>query len=469
MMKTVPTPNTPMVLQTAQWVFNPLGYMTTNYKRYGDIFEAKVFFGINKPLIFVQEPNALQFLLTHDTGKEFSAPGDVNRIVEPLLGKQNLIRLDGIQHRNRRQLTMPSLHGEHLHTYGQIIQDVTRNTLEQWPDGTVADIGHIIQTITLRVILQVIFGLRQGDRYAQMEQLLRSRMNIINTPPMAIFAFVPKLRNLMKSWGSVARGIKMAEETDNLLFAEIQERRDNPDRDCTDVLSLLLAAKDETGNGLTNQELRDELMTLLVAGHDTIIPALVWAIYWTHALPQVKQRLLAELDAVPHTDSDQLLQSSYLTAVCNETLRIYPPGMTTFPRQAEIPLEICGYQLEPGQLILGSIYLLHHRDDLYPQPHLFRPERFLERQFSPYEFMPFGGGVRRCIGSALAQYEMKIIIGTILDQIELTLVSQHSPQPRRRGLNLGQPPIQMQKIGERIAHRRSSGSGTTKAVIVDAV
>jgi len=215
---------------------------------------------------------------------------------------------------------------------------------------------------------------------------------------------------------------------------------------------LLLMAKDEDGNGLSDQDLRDELMTLLVAGHETTATALTWAMYWLHSLPEVKEKLWAELDTVSDPeDPAQFLQLPYLTAVCNETLRIHPVAMLTFPRRVEEPMEMCGYPLEPGMFIMGSIYLLHQREDLYPEPEQFRPERFLERQFSPYEFMPFGGGVRRCVGAALAQYEMKIVLGTMMSQLDLKLVNQRPVQPGRRGVTLGQrEPVWVQKVGTRL-------------------
>lgn len=454
-MQTIPTPKAPRLLQASQWILDPLGYMKANFKKYGDIFTAHVSWGEPEPMVMVNEPKTIQFMLTHDTGKEFSAPGELNEILEPLIGRQNLFLLSGQQHRRRRQLVMPPFHGENLKGYAQTIRQITQQVLAELPGNEPWDVREAMQKITMRVILQVVFGLHQGDRYEKLERLLGKRMDMTGTPLASAIVFLPWLQKNYGPWSPGGLIRKLAEATDELLFAEIQERRSNPDPNRRDILSLLLATKDEEGNGLSNQDLRDELMTLLVAGHETTATALAWAMYWIQLLPDIKQKVLAELNGISDlTEPSNFLNLPYLTAVCNETLRIYPVAMLTFPRRVETPLELVGYRLEPGTIVIGCIYLIHQRQDLYPQPQQFRPERFLEQQFSPYEFMPFGGGVRRCIGSALAQYEMKIVLGTILSQVDLALVNKQSVQPGRRGVTLGQKSaILMRKVGTRSASR----------------
>lgn len=454
---TIPTPNPPAFFQIGQWIFDPLGYMKNNFHKFGDIFKAYVSWGSSEPLLMVSEPKALQYILTHDTTKQFTAPGEVNRILEPLLGRQNLILLSGNEHRSRRQLVMPPFHGERLKAYGKIIQDITNQVISQWSTQTPIEVRATMQKITMRVILQAVFGLHEGERYNRLEKLLSKRLDMTGSPLGSMLLFLPWLQKDYGSWSPGYRLRQLAEETDHLLFTEIQERRNNPDPNRVDILSLLLMAEDEEGNGLSDQDLRDELMTLLVAGHETTATALTWAIYWLHSLPEVKDKLLAELDSVTDiNDPSQFLKLPYLTAVANETLRIHPVAMLTFPRQVEEPMTLCGYSLEPGMTLMGSIYLLHQREDLYPQPEQFRPERFLERQFSPYEFMPFGGGVRRCVGAALAQYEMKIVLGTILSQLDLDLINKRPVKPARRGVTLGQSqPIWVKKVGVRVRDRAS--------------
>ena len=232
--------------------------------------------------------------------------------------------------------------------------------------------------------------------------------------------------------------MKKLEEADQIIYQEIQERRENFDPSRTDILTLLMAARDEEGQPMTDEELRDELMTLLVAGHETTATAISWAFYWIHKLPEVREKLLAELDSLgENPDSNTIFKLPYLTAVCNETLRIYPVGMLTFPRKVKTPISVCGQQLEPGTIIIGSIYLTHQREDIYPQPEKFNPERFLEKQFSPYEFLPFGGGARRCIGLAFAQMEMKLILAKVMKTWSMQLINTQEIKPQRRGLVTG--------------------------------
>lgn len=450
-MQSVPTTETPLVRQIIRWILDPVGYLKANSKRYGDIFNARILWGNSNGFTLVNEPKALQQMLTQDTGKTFTSPGEANKILEPMLGKQNLIMLSGAQHKNRRQLIMPPFHGERLKTYGTIIQQMTQDVINQWPSNEPINVRRSMQKITMRVILQAVFGLHTGKRYRQLENLLSQRLDMTDTPLASAIVLLPWLQKDLGSWSPGGRLRELGVQTDELMFAEIRERRANLDLDRIDILSMLLVAHDEDGNGLSDQDLRDELMTLLVAGHETTATALTWAMYWVHSLPEVKQKLLEELETVSDpTDPSRFLQLPYLTAVCNETLRIHPVAMLTFPRRVEVPMEMCGCQLEPGMLLMGCIYLLHQREDLYPEPQKFRPERFLERQFTPYEFMPFGGGGRRCVGSALAQYELKIALATILTQFDLALVNKSPVQPGRRGVTLGQAtPVQVKKVGVR--------------------
>lgn len=443
---TIPGARTPKVLQAARWVLDPIDYVQKNFKRYGDIFRAPT--TPNKSYYWLSEPSAIQYLLTHDTGKEISAPGELNRFTESLIGRSNIIGSSGKQHQRRRKVVMPAFsHRNCLTTYSKAIQQATQSVIDQWQVGDSLDTRMEIQKITTKVILQVVFGLKTGDRYEALEHLLSSISNRVGppTPASTILLLIPLLRKNLGAWSPGGRLCRKKEETDKclkeidkILFAEINERRANNHSTEIDVLSLLLAAKDEEGKYLSNQDLRDELMMVLMTGFETITIALTWAMYWIHYLPPVRHNLLSELNALPSSDDvNQIFSLPYLSAVCNETLRMNPSILVTFPRRVEAPLSISGYQFSPGDLLLCSIYSLHHREDIYPDPESFRPERFLKRQFSPYEFMPFAGGARRCIGSALAQCEMKVVLATILRQADLSLASNHPIKQTRLGLLSG--------------------------------
>ncbi len=456
----IPTPATARKIQILQWILNPTGYMESNQKRYGDLYRCQISGGLGNPIYMVSSPKGLQTIFSQDTGRMFSAPGELNEILAPLLGRQSVIMLSGAQHRRRRQLVMPKFHGDILTNYGNIIQEITLKMMEQWPDGEVIAVRDVMQRITMQIILRVVFGMEASDRYQALEHLLSRRINMTATPLTSVVLFFPWLLNDFGPWSPGSLSRRLAAATDELIYAEIAERRARPSDDRRgDVLSLLLAARDEQGEGLTDQELRDELMTLLFAGHETTATALTAAMYWLHRQEGPLGRLQTELDglqeaATPTTtapaSADALVQLPYLTAVSNEALRIHPVAMLTFPRRVEEPVTCCGFQLSPGDTVVGSIYLLHHREDLYPNPREFRPERFIERQFSPYEFMPFGAGVRRCIGASLAQYELRIVLGTMLQRIEFSPVDARPVGQARRGVTLGlDAPVRLIKTASR--------------------
>ncbi|MEM1366658.1 MAG: cytochrome P450 [Cyanobacteria bacterium P01_H01_bin.15] len=455
-MSTLPVVETPNFIQFFHWVLNPTDFMETYYKKYGDIFATEGLWSAGAPLLMLSEPDAIKQMLSRDSGRVFSAPGEINEILEPLLGRQNLMLLSGQAHRNRRRLVLPHFHGGRIQLYGQIIQQITQAVVDHWSDQQIRDTRPMMQTITMRVILQAVFGLYGGERYERLEKLLAQRLDITNSPLASMLLFIPWLQQDFGEWSPGARLSKLAKETDDLLFSVIRERRDELNTDRQDILSLLLAATDEEGKGLSDQEVRDELMGLLVAGHETTATALTWALYWIHSVPAVKAKLMDELSAIANpNDPAEIMKCPYLEAVCCETLRIHPVAMLLFPRRVEVPVELSGYALEQGTLVMGSIYLVHQREDLYPNPKQFRPERFLERQFSSFEFMPFGGGARRCVGSALAMYELKIVLGTLLTQLDLSLENKLPVKPRRRGVTLGQDQSVLLKKVQTITPQRS--------------
>jgi cytochrome P450 family 110 len=218
-----------------------------------------------------------------------------------------------------------------------------------------------------------------------------------------------------------------------LLYAEIQDRKQqDPSQD---ILSLLMMVRDEDGQPMSNEELHDELLTLLLAGHEATTNAIVWALYWTHRTPSVLEKLRVELEGTD-TDPMALTQLPYLNAVCNETLRISSVAFLSFPREVIAPMTLMDYRVEPGTRVYACIYLTHHCPDLYPEPEQFRPERFLERKYSMFEFLPFGGGSRRCIGEVLAQFEMKLVLAKLLSRHFFVLASQIPEVPKRRGVNV---------------------------------
>ncbi len=401
-------------------------------------------------VFLLTEPKAIQALMSRDTGSEFSSPGELNLILAPLLGMRNTILLSGVAHRHRRQLVMPRFHGEHLQNYGRLIERITRQEMATWPQEGVISVREAMQRISMGVILEVVFGLGQTERHGELESLLTRRLAMTATPLTSAVLFFPWLQ---KDFGPLSPGHRisqLAAQTDELLYAMIAERRAQPEGDRLDVLSMLLAARDEAGEPLSDEDVHDELITLLVAGHETTATALTSALYWLHRTPHALERLRSELqDAGVGADPIKL---AYLTAVGQEALRLHPVAMLSFARQVETPVEIAGQCYEPGDLLMACIYLLHQRPDLYPEPQSFRPERFLERQFSPYEYMPFGAGVRRCVGAALAQMELKIVLATILGEMDFVSANARAVPQARRGVTLGHgAPVRLRRLPRRRA------------------
>ncbi|MBV9491613.1 MAG: cytochrome P450 [Verrucomicrobia bacterium] len=436
-------PKSPKLWQMADWILRPISVMRRCGARYGDCFAVNINQGA-PPIVFFSHPKALQVILTSDDSELFDASGDLNGMLEPLLGAQSVIGLSGDRHRRMRQLLMPPFHGERMRSYGQLIRDLTKGVVSQWVPGPAFPVRKSMQKISLRVILRAVFGLVEGSRYRQLERLVGVMLDSMSNPFSISLLYFPKLRRdfgPLSPWG---RFVRVRRQIDRLIYDEIAERRNRADASRNDILTLLMSARDEAGEALTDAELRDELVTLLVAGHETTATALTWALYWIHKFPAVRRQLLNELQTLGDSpEPSALFRLPYLNAVCCETLRIHPVGMLTFARVARSPIELMGYSLDPGTIVVGCIYLAHHRAEVYPEPDEFRPERFLGRRYSPFEYLPFGGGARHCIGMAFAQFEMKLVLSGILSDVELAPADTRPVRPVRRGLTCGPSPFRM--------------------------
>lgn len=438
-MPALPGSKTPFWQRAPKLILRPLDYFEDNYRRYGAVFQVGAG---SPPSIYVADPAVIQGIFQAD-GAQFHIPAQsVGSGLTFLLGDQSLLLLDGDRHRRHRRLLMPPFHGDRLRAYGDLICTLTQQAMASWQPGTAFNVRAAMQDITLRVILKAVFGLEDGDRYDRLRQLLSTLLEGLGTPFSAFFIFFP---GLQKDWGPLSpwgKFVRIKAEIDALIYAEIGDRRQHPQPHSADVLSLMISARDAQGEPLSDGELHDELMTLLVAGHETTASALAWALYWVHWLPEVGERLSQELEVLgPSADPLAYASLPYLTAVCQETLRIYPVAPTTGIRIVSQPMTVAGYEFPAGSVLLLNVYLVHHREDLYPEPGVFKPERFLGRQYSSSEYLPFGGGHRSCIGSAFALMEMKLVLATILHhwQLELPEGLRRPLKPVRRGLTLAPP------------------------------
>lgn len=440
-------PKTPGLLQKLQWSLNPVGYLDAAATRFPDIFEARIT-PVGTTQVLVSQPAMIQKLLADDLQGAFAAP--VVSMVRPVLGDQSLFLQDGDRHRRQRKLLMPPFHGERMIAYGHLICRLADQVMQHLPVGEPFSARTAMEDISLEVILEAVFGLSASPRAQQLKQLLIFYSGVFQSPLFNVLLLFPVLQKNMGIWTPWQHFLRKRQQLDDLLYAEIRDRAQNPNG--TDILSLLLATRDEDGQPMSAGEIRDQLLTLLFTGHETTATALAWAMYWIHADPEIHTKLLAEIDGLAdNPDPMDLFRLPYLTAVCQETLRIYPVVPISGPRIVKQPMELMGYQIQSGSALHCCIYLTHHRPELYPQSHQFKPERFLEQQFSPHEFLPFGGGNRRCIGAALAMFEMKLVLATILSRYQLTLTAAKPVKPVRSSITLvPSGGVQMTLQGQRV-------------------
>ncbi|AKG21609.1 cytochrome P450 [Calothrix sp. 336/3] len=434
-----------------QFTADPLRFLDQMNQRYGDTF---TIMSESTPLIFVGNPQGMKQVFTNTT--EIIASGELNAESAPLVGQNGLLLLDGIRHRSRRKLLMSPLHGNKIRAYGQQICDVTEKVMNQLPLGKSFLAYPTMQKITLEVILNTLFGLYTGDRYEQLKHLLNNLMNYARSPFVEIPLSFPFLQQDLGRWSPWGYFRYLWRQFDKLIYAEISDRRQQPNPDANDVLSELIFARNETGELLTNEEIRDLFPSLLFGGRDASATAITWALYWLHREPQVREKLRQEINNLGESPNPMsIVELPYLNAVCNEILRIYPTQFVTFPRIVESATNFMGYNLSPETIIIGCIYLTHQNPELYPQPQQFRPERFLEKQYSPYEFMPFGGGARRCPGEALAMFEMKLVLAKIISRYQLSLTHTQREKPQTQGANYP-PASKLQMVLSNIQQHQQS-------------
>ena len=436
-MATLPQVTTPRFLQTFQWVTDPVQFFERSFAELGPTF--RVSHSSVAKLVWTADPDLLKALLTQDENRRYTAPGKSNEMLAPLIGDRAMLMLSGAEHRRHRRLIAPAFHGEQIHAYTNAILTATRRAFGCIPQNAVFTVREVTQEVAIDAILTAVFGLQAGEqdggRYGQIKPLL---LNLLASRLSASLLLFPMLQQDWGRWSPWGRFLAQRQRLEALLLAEVAERRANPDSSRRNVLDLLLATRDEDGDRLTDGELCDELVMTLFAGYETVATALAWAVYWIHRDRQIYTQLLDELDPIDLAANPiAVSRLPYLAAVCNEALRIYPVAMLTFPRTPIEPLTWGQYALEPGDLMMGNIYLLHHNPELYPDSKTFNPNRFLDRQYSPFEFMPFGGGSRRCLGMTLAQFEMKLVLAALLQGWTLELADTRPVVPQRRGVTLG--------------------------------
>jgi len=407
----------PRAFQTFRFVTRPVDFSEEGRRRFGDTFSARIFPAGDA--VFISDPDSLKRLFGADKINTI-APGR-NIVLAPLLGHRSVLLLEGREHLQRRKLMLPQFHGERMRTYEGMITELAEREVTSWPIGQEFPLHPSMQAITLEVILSAVFGVGEERR----EELRRGLVEILATTqsPAAIgMAFRGT------SWLPRYRRIRaLIAATDALLAAEIAEPRADPDLDGRqDILSMLVAARYDDGEGMDDSEIRDQLMTLLMAGHETTATSLAWALELLFRAPEAMKRLRAE---------GAEGGSEYLDAVVEETMRLRPVVPFT-GRKLLQPAELGGYELPEGLTVFASIWLAHTREQTFPDPYAFRPERFIESPTETYSWIPFGGGTRRCLGAAFALFEMKVALRTIIRGAVLRPASDVPEEIVRRNVTL---------------------------------
>ena len=408
----------PKALQTLRFLVRPGAFMEHWRAELGETFHASVH-GPGE-LVFISDPASLKKLFAADRVNTI-APGR-NIILGPLLGPGSLLLQEGSEHLRRRKLMLPPFHGERMRAYEEVISAAAERSVARWPVGTPFRLHPSMQAITLEVILRAVFGITDERRRDELSGALVEILGA-TASPRAVGFIVPGLRRTPM----YRRLDSLSTRIDELLAAEITERRADPDlSERDDILSMLVEARFDDGSRMEDAELRDQLMTLLLAGHETTATGLAWTFDLLFRNPDAFARL---------TDEVRAGEFEYLDAVIEESLRVRPVVPFT-GRELREPAGLGGFELDAGTIVMAAISLTHTRPDLYPEPYAFRPERFLEGEAETYSWIPFGGGTRRCIGAAFAQFEMRVALETILRSCELRPGSERPERAVRRNVTL---------------------------------
>lgn len=417
-------PRYPAALQSIAFWSRPLASLERWRARYGRRFTIRL--PLAPPFVMLSDPA--------DAQEVFRAPPDVlhpgqgARVLEPVVGTNSVILLDEGAHMEQRKLMLPAFHGERMGRLTGLMEEVSEREVAGWPQGVPVDLHPRAQRLTLEIVLRAVFGLRPGPRLDALRERLRDMLSF-GDRPISLLPIPPEsvAGRLLARWRPLARFNRLREEADALLFELIDERRGREGAG-DDVLSMLLEARHEDGSPMSRQELRDELMTLLVAGHETTASTLAWAFERLTREPRVLSRLHDEIAA---GDRDE-----YLTATIQETLRRRPVLPNVAPRLAMRPLEVGGFAYPEGVCLVPNAYLIHHDPAIYPDPYAFRPERFLDEPPGTYTWIPFGGGRRRCLGASFAMLEMKVVLRNVIGVCRIGPGGNGFEVARRRNITI---------------------------------
>jgi cytochrome P450 family 135 len=415
-----PEPKSSPLMQTLRWSFRPLPFMQENREKYGDNFRVK-FLTFERPMVMISDPAAIKALYME---RSHGLPPGRDIILTPIVGPRSLLVTEGADHLAHRKLMLPPFHGERMRSYQPLVEEIVDREIDTWPLGEEFPIHPRMQAITLEVILKVVFGVADGPRFERLRAVLTKVLEETASPFAQLAGLASRRFGGRGPWAKFEKQLK---EADDLLYAEIAEHRaSGAYEEREDILSLMMQARFEDGSEMSDSDLRDQLMTLLLAGHETTATALAWTfdLLLRHQGPL--QRLRESLEAG---------EDDYLRAVISESLRLRPV-VPLAGRRLNADLETESLHLPAGTDVTPAIWLTHTRADVYPEPFAFRPERFLDGGPDTYAWIPFGGGIRRCIGAAFAEFEMRIALREVLTRCELHKASPAPEKIGRRNITL---------------------------------
>jgi cytochrome P450 len=418
-----PGPKAPATVQTAATWTRPTAGLLRSRERYGKRFSVRLLG--QAPFVILSDPDDIKEVF--QAPPDVLHPGEGARILQPIVGPNSVILLDEAPHLEQRKLMLPAFHGEAMQGLADLMSELTEREIASWPHKEPIALHPRLQQLTLEIVLRAVFGLEQGAQLDRLRELLTQVLEFAENP----ISLLPFAQRALAGRGPMGRLERLGEEADKLIFELIDERR-REGGEGPDVLTLLLSAEHEDGSPMSPAELRDELVTALVAGHETTASQLAWGFEILARNPSGCERLAAELDADP--------DAAYLTATIHEIMRLRPVLMNAEPRLVKQHVEIGGVSYPPGVVLIASAYLVHHDPDIYPEPNAFRPERFMEseggRGPGTYTWLPFGGGRRRCLGASFAMLEMKIVLRAVIERNLLLPVGDQAETARRRSITI---------------------------------
>lgn len=430
-----PGPTTPAALQTLRWIYRPIPFMQQARHSYGEAFSVR-FVGLSAPMVMVSDPQLIKTVYSNPAN---TLPEGRIALLEPVLGRKSVILLDGKEHLARRKLMLPAFHGERMRSYQGAMKEAIDREIRSWPIGVEFPIHTRMQAVTLEVILRTVFGVTDSDRLDRLRLLLGKTLEGTASTGWQLINLVGRRFGLKIRQPGFETTLTQVNDELAGLIEEV--RRDPGLEEREDILSMMTSAEFADGGRMGDEELRDQLMSLLVAGHETTATALAWTFDLLLRSPGVLTRLEAELNE----GGDE-----YLRATITESLRLRPV-IPTAGRILDEAIEVDGIRLEAGDNVAPSMWMAHTRADSFPDPLAFKPERFLDDPPETFSWIPFGGGVRRCLGAAFAEFEMRVVLTEVLTRCELQLADPAPQKVGRRNITLspkeGTPVVMTSRTG----------------------